>query len=243
MKNINDSNEKKSVQNNYYGFIYITTNKINGKKYIGQKKYCGNYETYLGSGIALKNAIAKYGRENFTREIIEECGTKDELDEREKYWIKYYDATNSDNFYNITNGGDGGFGSGKNSPWYGKHLSKETKDKLSKMKSGENNPFYGKTHSDEVKKRLSEKASKQRHSKETKDKLSKSIKENHADFNGRNNPRANPVNQFSLNGDFIKRWDYAKEASQNLNINYSSLISCCTGRYKSAGGYIWKYSN
>ena len=62
-------------------------------------------------------------------------------------------------------------------------MSKETKDKLSKMKSGENNPFYGKTHSDEVKKRLSEKASKQRHSKETKDKLSKSIKENHADFN------------------------------------------------------------
>ena len=111
MKNINDSNEKKRKANNYYGFIYITTNKINGKKYIGQKKYCGNYETYLGSGIALKNAIAKYGRENFTREIIEECETKDELDEREKYWIKYYDATNSDNFYNITNGGDGGFGS------------------------------------------------------------------------------------------------------------------------------------
>ena len=74
MKNINDSNEKKRKANNYYGFIYITTNKINGKKYIGKKKYCGNYETYLGSGIAIKNEIAKYGRENFTREIIEECG-------------------------------------------------------------------------------------------------------------------------------------------------------------------------
>lgn len=242
MKNINDSNEKKNVQNNYYGFIYITTNNINGKKYIGQKKYYGNYETYIGSGIVLKNAINKYGKENFTREIIENCKTKEELDSREKFWIEYYNATESEDFYNITSGGDGGFGSGKNSPWYGKHLSDETKEKLSKIKSGENNPFYGKTHSDEVKKKLSEKALNQRHSKETREKMSKSMKENHADFNGKNNPRANPVNQYSLNGEFIKRWDYAKEASRTLDINYSSLISCCTGKYKSSGGYIWEYA-
>lgn len=144
MKNTNDLNEKKRKINNYYGFIYITTNKINGKKYIRQKKYYGNHETYLGSGIALKNAINKYGRENFTRKIIEECETKEKLDEREKYWIKYYNAANSDNFYNITNGGDGGFGSGKNSPWYGKHLSQETKDKLSKIKRGKTILFMGK---------------------------------------------------------------------------------------------------
>lgn len=242
MKNINDSNEKKSVQNNYYGFIYITTNNINGKKYIGQKKYYGNYEIYIGSGIALKNAINKYGKENFTREIIENCKTKEELDSREKFWIEYYNATESEDFYNITSGGDGGFGSGKNSPWYGKHLSDETKEKLSKIKSGENNPFYGKTHSDEVKKKLSEKALNQRHSKETREKMSKSMKENHADFNGKNNPRANPVNQYSLNGEFIKRWDYAKEASRTLDINYSSLISCCTGKYKSSGGFKWEYA-
>lgn len=54
MKNTNDSNEKKNVQNDYYGFIYITTNNVNGKKYIGQKKYYGNHKTYIGSGIALK---------------------------------------------------------------------------------------------------------------------------------------------------------------------------------------------
>ena len=60
MKNTND-----------YGFIYITTNNVNGKKYIGQKKYYGNHEVYIGSGVELKNAINKYGKENFTREIIE----------------------------------------------------------------------------------------------------------------------------------------------------------------------------
>ena len=60
-----------------YGFIYITTNHINGKKYIGQKKYdkSGKWKKYLGSGLALKNAITKYGVENFSKEIIEELNS------------------------------------------------------------------------------------------------------------------------------------------------------------------------
>ena len=93
-----------------YGFIYITTNHINGKKYIGQKKYdkYDHWRTYLGSGILLSRAINKYGRENFSKEIIEECETRDKLNAREKYWISYYDAVNSDEFYNIASGGDGG---------------------------------------------------------------------------------------------------------------------------------------
>jgi len=81
-----------------YGFIYITTNHINGKKYIGQKKYdkYNHWKTYLGSGILLSRAINKYGRENFSKEIIEECETRDKLNAREKYWIFYHDAVNSD---------------------------------------------------------------------------------------------------------------------------------------------------
>lgn len=93
-----------------YGFIYITTNHINGKKYIGQKKYdkYNHWKTYLGSGILLSRAINKYGRENFSKEIIEECETRDKLNAREKYWIFYHDAVNSDKFYNLASGGDGG---------------------------------------------------------------------------------------------------------------------------------------
>lgn len=94
----------------YYGFIYLTTNKINGKRYIGKKNYDKKelWKNYLGSGIALKNAIKKYGKENFSKEIIEECKTRDLLNEREKYWIEKYNATNDDLFYNIALGGDGG---------------------------------------------------------------------------------------------------------------------------------------
>ena len=52
--------------------IYKITNTINGKIYIG--KYQGNnFNNYWGSGKILKNAYKKYGRENFTKEIIYEC--------------------------------------------------------------------------------------------------------------------------------------------------------------------------
>lgn len=53
------------------GFIYITTNKINNKKYIGKKKMKINAMTYLGSGKRLLKVIGKYGIENFERDIID----------------------------------------------------------------------------------------------------------------------------------------------------------------------------
>ena len=93
-----------------YGFVYITTNHVNGKQYIGQRKYDkqGKWKEYLGSGIILSRAIEKYGIENFSKEIIAECKTKKILNDREIYWINYYNAVESDNFYNIASGGDGG---------------------------------------------------------------------------------------------------------------------------------------
>ena len=67
-----------------YGFVYITTNHVNGKQYIGQRKYDkqGKWKEYLGSGVVLSKAIKKYGLENFSKEIIENCETKEELNER-----------------------------------------------------------------------------------------------------------------------------------------------------------------
>lgn len=90
-----------------YGFIYITTNLINGRKYIGQKKYDkdGEWKNYLGSGTIIKQAIKKYGKENFQREIIEECETSKELNIREVYWINFYNAKESEEFYNMVDGG------------------------------------------------------------------------------------------------------------------------------------------
>ena len=92
-----------------YGYIYKTTNLINGKIYIGQKAsslFLG--EKYLGSGRYLNNAVNKYGRECFKVELLEWCEDSQQLNLREKYWIAYYDSRNFQVGYNISEGGEGG---------------------------------------------------------------------------------------------------------------------------------------
>lgn len=122
---------------NYYGFIYITTNKVNNKKYIGQKKIDkeGKWKKYLGSGIALKNAIIEYGEENFTREILAYAYSFEELNTLEIEYIKKYNAVNDRMFYNLVEGGG---------TVTGLKFSKESKLKLSNRFSGKGNYFYGK---------------------------------------------------------------------------------------------------
>lgn len=91
-----------------YGFIYETTNLINGKKYIGKKQYTENWKNYLGSGILLKKAIDKYGKENFIKVILCECENIEELNKKEIFFIDLYNATSNPLYYNLAEGGDGG---------------------------------------------------------------------------------------------------------------------------------------
>ncbi len=86
--------------------IYKTTNSINGKFYIGKDSF--NDPTYLGSGVILKRSIKKYGIENFRKEILEYCSSREKLDEREVYWIKELKSTDRNVGYNIAIGGTGG---------------------------------------------------------------------------------------------------------------------------------------
>lgn len=139
-----------------YGFIYITTNLINGKKYIGKRLYTKGWENYLGSGVRLQYAIKKYGRKNFKREILEECFSEEDLNNAEIRWIMFFGAVESEDFYNIAHGGEGMAG-GELHPLYGKKHNEETIKKMSKkakLRTGEKNPFYGKTHSKETREKL-----------------------------------------------------------------------------------------
>ena len=86
------------------GVIYITTNLINGKKYIGSDS--NNDKYYYGSGINLKMALKKYGKSNFKKDIL--CYSPIEfLREMEEYYCEYYNVELSPIFYNCTNKGLG----------------------------------------------------------------------------------------------------------------------------------------
>lgn len=108
--------EARTTTNNKYGFIYLTTNLINNKKYIGKRRYYKNWKNYLGSGKLLTRAIEKYGKENFSRIILQECDSLEQLDQAEKNWIKHYNAVDSEEFYNIAEGGGGASWKGVKNP-------------------------------------------------------------------------------------------------------------------------------
>ena len=110
-----------------YGYIYKTTNLINNKIYIGQHKSTTFDTTYFGSGVAILNAINKYGKENFNCTLIEWCETQSQTNSRERYWIKFYNSRDKNVGYNITEGGEG---------WKGGHHSLESRVKISKSKTG-----------------------------------------------------------------------------------------------------------
>lgn len=142
-----------------YGYVYLTTNLINGHKYIGQHKSESFDESYKGSGTLVRRAYDKHGWENFKTEVLEWCQSREELNEREKYWISYYDAVNSDDFYNISEGGGVIRLFGEDNPFYGKHHTEEVKVAQSKRMSGryvgEKSLLFGTHKSEEEKARQS----------------------------------------------------------------------------------------
>jgi group I intron endonuclease len=127
---------------NTYGYIYITTNKTNGKRYIGQHKSKDWDPKYFGSGLYLKQAIKKYGIENFTCFPLAWAWNKKELNQLEIDYIAHYKPE-----YNIAVGGQGGFfpkteehkrkiGEANKISLKGRRLSKETCKKMSEARMG-----------------------------------------------------------------------------------------------------------
>jgi group I intron endonuclease len=159
-----------------YGYIYITTNTINGKRYIGQHKHKEWDSNYIGSGKLLKWAIKKYGKENFTCFPLAWAWNKDELNQLEIEYITHYKPE-----YNLTKGGQEG--NLKNKRCF---LSEEHKLKIrnslmghkhsenTKRKIGQGNK--GKIVSEETLRKISESRKLYRHSDDTKRKMSEAHK-------------------------------------------------------------------
>lgn len=118
-----------------YKYIYKTINLTNGKSYIGQHTTNNEYDNYLGSGSELNKDIKSIGYKYFIKGIIEYCDNKDELNEREKYWIEYYNTINEG--YNICKGGgDYPVLYGDKNGFFNKKHSEETRKKMSKAREG-----------------------------------------------------------------------------------------------------------
>jgi group I intron endonuclease len=149
-----------------YGYIYLTFNKTNNKIYIGQHK--GHWDSkYFGSGKILKQAIKKYGIENFDCYPLCLAFSKEELNQLEIDFISYYRPE-----YNITKGGEG-------------CSCSLPKTEEHKRKIGEGNK--GKVRSEEARKKNSEahknqipwnKGKTNIYSEETKRKISDTLKKN-----------------------------------------------------------------
>lgn len=121
------------------GYVYLTTNLVNGKKYIGKHKSSYFNPEYKGPGKLIRRAINKYGWSNFKVELLLECNSLEELNQAEINEISRRNAVGSDEYYNIAGGGEGW----SSSIWSNPDLHQEMVERF----TGEGNPFYGKHHS------------------------------------------------------------------------------------------------
>lgn len=149
-----------------HNFVYLTTNLITGKCYVGSHETNNLLDGYIGSGSYFKNSVKKYGKDNFKREILESCKEIKEARLLEELYINKH-KTLYPNGYNMSS--TGGFGE------YGGKHSEESKKKMSDSAKGKKRVF-----SEEHKKKLSNAAKKWHDevgfSEETKEKMSKSRK-------------------------------------------------------------------
>ena len=219
------------------------------------------------AGPAINAARAKYGIDAFDFEILKEC-KDEELDYWEKYYIKELN-TKAPYGYNLTDGGGGMSGytlseetrkkmseaqKGKNNGFYGKLHSEEIRKKISKAKKGKNNSFYGKHLSEEQKKKISEankgktpwnKGKTNIYSEETKRKMSekkKGRKLSEETKRKMSEIRSKTVLQIDKSTyETIAEFPSASEAERQLGYSHSNISKCCSGKIKSAYGFIWKY--
>lgn len=241
--------------------IYLITNKINNKKYVGQSSnikerwYRHSVDYKRLTDKYLYRAMNKYGFENFFFEVLETDIPIDAIHEREIYWIKQIN-TKSPNGYNMTDGGEGSFN---------RILSDETKEKI-------RNATIGKKHSKETRKKQSESTKKRYENSYEREKISLSMKNNKeaiekATLNIQiynqsvskeeklkhvskaTESRSKPVIATDLNNpENIMEFKSVREASRWIRENTSFIKAChtniskaCRGKLDFIYGYKWTF--
>lgn len=245
--------------------VYMHTNKINNKVYVGITS-CKPEDRWGHNGIkypkeeqpVFYNAIQKYGWDGFEHIIFAENLTEEEAKKMEIMLIALY-KTNCKRYdnpsygYNMTDGGEGALG---------RPCSEETKQKIREKALGRTwteqqkanrkelythikNPFKGKIHSEETKKIIGDKA-KIRLSDKTKHPMyGKTQSEESRRKNIQSQKNRKSVVQCDKQGNFICEYISIGEASAATGIARTTISRCCNHEphHKSAGGFIWTFSD
>lgn len=251
-------------------YIYLVTNNINGKRYVGQHHYekDGIDPSYKGSGVLLKQAYQKYGMENFSFEVLEFCSDSS-MDELEKNWIQTLD-TQAPNGYNIRSGG---YGMSEEDRKMASHRQ------LERYKTGPEyhqkiiehlSKFHGMPRKELIficPLKLAYLNKQNLFLYELGEAFGcdfRIIKQRAAKYGIQLNPRypftgrkhtaeykdkmrkirMKPVRQISkITNETISEWPSIQDAANYLKIDYSKIIKCCKGKANTCGGFKWEYIN
>lgn len=222
--------------------IYLVTNTVNGKQYVGQttRTIVWRWRGHLscarrGSMLPLHCAIRKYGSQAFSVTIVQKCSTQVELDSAEVHWISELRTTKTG--YNLAEGGvNSRILRGKNHPHFGKHLTDEHRAKLSIAHTG-------KTMSEAARQQMSRSQRGRKHSAESRAKISLGLMgrpcgETTRRKIGQRTSRS--IRQLSPDGQFIKEWQSITEAASTLGYARTNLVKAlkCQKPYH---GFMWMY--
>ena len=224
--------------------VYCHTSPDN-KKYVGismnPEKRWANGEGYI-KNYQFYPDIQKYGWNNFIHEILYDNLSIEEAKEKERELIAKWNLMNPLYGYNLTEGGDGAF-------------SEHSRYLMSKSRKGNTNS-KGQIHTAENRKQISESLKKYYSTHSKKDILDlnnpevqviieRRKEQTHINrsnaTSGANNPSAKAIIQYDLDGHILNTFPYARMAALQFNVDLSSIIKCCRGKKKTAGGYKWSY--
>lgn len=216
---INNANQ------NYFVYLHVFPN---GKKYFGitmqkpAKRFGSNGCGYRDCP-KMSNAIKKYGWENVKHYLIAAFITKSQAECMEIELIRKFNTV--ENGYNIEYGGNT-FGTHNietrkkiSESNIGKHFRHKTdieKIHLSEIMTGESNPFWGRKHSAE------------------------SIEKIRNSRLGNVWAKRIAIQQYTLSGELIAEYETLTDAHNQTGISMASLSFAVSGKYKKAGGYVWK---
>ena len=225
--------------------VYVHTNKVNGKRYVGIT--CQRPEDRWKNGSPYRRcpyfykAIRKYGWNGFMHDVLFNGLTRDDAVEWERLLIKEWKCAEHDYGYNIALGGEG-------QEMYSLSMRKKMSEsalkrnqdptKFANICEGNRKRWADAAEHDKISKGLKSYYAKNpdRH-----ERISEERKHYFAEHPEKKKTRA--VVQLSKAGEVIKVWSNMTEAAQQFGTNSQNISAVCNGRRRTAGGYIWRYSD